>query len=382
MWKLKTHRIRRTPNVLQMEAVECGAAALAMILEYHGTYRNLAELRRDCGVSRDGSKAPNVLKAARHHGLEATGFKKDLDSVQKVEPPFIVFWNFNHFLVCEGFKGGKVYINDPALGHRIMPMEEFDDGFTGVVLTFKPGKDFRRSGRRPSMLPQILRRLKGSWTAVIYCFLVGSFMVIPNLAIPAYTQVFLDQVLGEQRRDWLRPLILAMGSTVILVGVLNSLQMLCLRRFRIALSLRLASQFFWHLLRMPVGFYAQRFAGEIANRFKLNNKVASVLSGQLATTMIDITMMSFYAVVMWFYAPALTGIGVFFAVLNFLALRALGKKRVEANIRLQSAVGKSMGYSIGGLQSMETLPASGVESSFFSTWSGFYSSGSVIRQEL
>lgn len=372
----------RTPTTLQMEAVECGAACLSMILAHHGRICTLPELRRECGVSRDGSKASNILKAARRYGLKARGFKKEIDGVQAVVPPFIVFWNFNHFVVVDGFKGEHVLLNDPGAGHRKVELAEFDECFTGVVLTFEKTDEFVPGGKKPSLLQAILHRLRGAWPALLYCFFAGFLLAIPGLVLPALTQVYLDSVLGEQRLDWLRPLTLVMGCAVLLVTCLTFLQRKYLRRLKVALSVKLGSQFFWHLLRLPANFYSQRYAGEVAMRTQLNDKLADVLSGRLVSTIIDIVMMGFYALMMACYDVTLALIGVFFAGLNFLGLHLLGKRRVEANMRLQRDYGRVGGESIAALQSMETLKAAGQESAFFARWAGFYAKASNSRQDL
>ena len=372
----------RTPTLLQMEAVECGAAALGIILGYYGRIVPLAELRQDCGVSRDGSKASNMLKAARSYGMQAKGFKKQLAQLQELRPPYIVFWNFNHFLVVEGFSQERVYLNDPAVGPRSVSLQEFDEAYTGVSLVMEPGADFKKGGRKPSIILALLDRLRGAAGAILYCVLAGFLLVIPGLAIPIFSQVFVDNILVEGRSDWLRPLILGMSLTLVLRGLLTWLQLQYLRQVKIKLSVAMSSRFLWHILRLPVGFYAQRFAGEISNRVSINNKVASVLSGQLATTVIDTVMVIFYAVVMFTYDRVLTVIGILFAAVNVFTLQWVSRQRVDTNMRLVQDQGKVAGVGIAALQSMETLKASALESDFFSRWAGYYTKAINAQQEL
>lgn len=372
----------RTPTVLQMEAVECGAAALGIIMGYYERYVPLAQLRRDCGVSRDGSKANNVLKAARMYGLEAKGFKKNLESVQQIQPPFIVFWNFNHFLVVEGFSEQTVYLNDPATGPRKITLDEFDLGYTGVVLIIEPGAEFEKGGQKPSILQALSSRLETAKGGLIFALLAGLLLTVPRLAVPAFTQIFVDEVLVEGRFDWLRPLILGMVITALMRGLLARLRLSYLRRLRTKLSVGMSSNFLWHILRLPVGFYAQRFAGEISSRSQLNDKVAEILSGSLATTVIDTVMIVFYGVVMLFYDWVLTAIAILFAVLNFVALQSLSRNRVDANIRVSQENGKVAGVAIGGIQTIETVKASGLESDLFAKFSGYYAKALNAQQEL
>jgi len=365
-----------------MEAAECGAASLGIVLAHHGRIVPLAELRRECGVSRDGSNAATLVKAARRYGLEAHGYTKETEGLLDLEPPFVVFWDFNHFLVVEGIGRDRVWLNDPAMGHRTVSHEEFDEAFTGVVLTFEPGPGFERGGARPSLAGGLRSRLRGFGPTLLFAVLAGFLLVVPGLLVPAYTQIFLDELLIGGRGDWLRLLVAAMVATVAVQAFLKGLQLTCLRRFRLSLSTRLSARFFEHLLRLPVDFYSQRFAGEISGRTSLNENVAAMLSGRLAQTVIDVVMMVFYAALMIFYDVHLTLIGIGFAAVNFLALRAMSRWRVEANMRLLQEYGKVAGTSLAALQSMETIKAAGMESGFFNRWAGSFAKASNARQEM
>ncbi|MBD2445595.1 NHLP family bacteriocin export ABC transporter peptidase/permease/ATPase subunit [Nostoc sp. FACHB-152] len=365
-----------------MEAVECGAAAVGIILSYYGRYVPLPELRRECGVSRNGSKASYMVKAAKNYGLQATGYRKDLDELQKLPPPYIVFWNFSHYVVVEGFGGSHVYINDPASGSRTISIEEFDQAYTGVVLAMSPGPDFVKGGDKPSPILSLWKRLQGSLGALFYAMIVGFFLTIIGLIIPVFSQIFVDDILIQERQFWLRPLLLAIAITTIIQGWLTLLRLRYLRRLKIKLAISMSSGFLWHILRLPVSFYSQRFAGEISNRINLNDQVAQVLSGQLATTLIDAMMVFFYALVMVQYDWVLTVIVVSFAIVNIFVLQKISRQRVDANQRLIQEYGKAAGASIAGLQNIETLKASGLESDFFGRWSGYYTKALNSQQEL
>ena len=372
----------KTPTLLQMEAVECGAAALGIILGYYDRIVPLTQLRRDCGVSRDGSKASNVLKAARLYGLQAKGFKKSLEAVRSIKPPFIVFWNFNHFLVLEGFGKEKVYLNDPASGPKTVSYEEFDRAYTGIVLVMEPGEDFQKGGKKKGIVPALSSRLQNSRDAIIFCLIAGLVLTIPRLAVPAFTQVFVDEILVQGRQDWIRPLILGMLFTTGVRGLLARLRLTYLRKLMLKLSASLSGSFVWHILRLPTSFYAQRFAGEISSRSQLNDKVAEILSGRLATTIIDTVMILFYGLIMFLYDWVLTLITIAFAAFNLLALRYLSRSRVDANMRLSQETGKVAGVAIGGIQTIETVKASGLESDLFAKFAGYYAKTLNAQQEL
>lgn len=374
----------KTPLLLQLEATECGAASLGIILEYYGRVVELSELRVECGVSRDGSKASNLLRAARHYGLQCKGFKESFESAIALQTPYVVFWNFNHFLVVEGFdlENGIVFLNDPAHGHRKITLTEFDESFTGVTLLFEPAEDFVSGGEKPGLFDAISRRLANAKDAIRYCLYAGLILTIPGLVIPAFTQVYLDFVLGEFRADWLKPLMLAMVLTIAIKVIAEALKYRYLRRLKIHLSVSMSAEFFWHLLKLPMGFYSQRYSGEIAARQDLNDNMADILSGRLADTAIDLIMMSFYALLMMYYNFFLTIVGLFFAMCNFMALKFFSQRRVEANTRLRQDFGKVAADTIAALQSMETIKAAGQESTFFSKWAGRYSKAANSMQEL
>lgn len=371
-----------TPTVLQMEAVECGAAALAIVLAYFGRWVPLEELRIACGVSRDGSKASNVVKAARQYGLEARGFKHEPEALRKLQPPMILHWNFNHFVVLEGFRKGKVHLNDPAAGPRVITEEELDQAFTGVVLTFKPAPGFQRQGESPRLIPALRKRLAGSGTALAYVLLAGLALVLPGLAVPVFSKVFIDGVLLEGRRDWLPLLLLGMALTGLMMGALTWLQQSHLLRLETRMAVGGSSRFLWHVLRLPSEFFSQRFAGDISSRVGINDRVAQLLSRDLATNALGSLMIVFFAVILFWYDPVLTLVGIAIASLNVVALRYVSHKRVNGNRRLLQDQGKLMGTAIGGLQTIETLKATGGESDLFTRWAGYQAKVVNGRQEL
>jgi NHLM bacteriocin system ABC transporter peptidase/ATP-binding protein len=375
-------RVRRSPTVLQMEVVECGAAALAIVLAHYGRWVPLEELRVACGVSRDGSKASNVVKAARNYGLIAKGFKKEPQALRLLRLPAILHWNFNHFLVLDGFRKGRVYLNDPATGPRDVSEEELDQAFTGVVLTFEPGPEFRPSGEPPRLIPALRRRLAGSRAALAFVLLAGLALAIPALVVPVFSKVFVDSVLLENRRDWLPPLLFGMGFAALMMGLLAWIQQVYLLRLETRMAVGSSSGFLWHVLRLPTEFFSQRFAGDISSRVGINDRVAQLLSRDLATNALGAVMIVFFAVVLFQYDAVLTLVGIAVVSLNVAALRYVSRKRVDGNRRLVQDQGKLLGTAIGGLQTIETLKATGGESDLFARWAGYQAKVVNGRQEL
>jgi ATP-binding cassette subfamily C protein len=305
-----------------------------------------------------------------------------LEAVQGLCAPYVVFWNFNHFVVVEGFGRGRVYLNDPATGPRTISLEEFDQAFTGVVLVMEPGPDFVRGGRKPRLLRALQTRLRGSREGLAYCLIAGCLLVLPGLLVPIFTQIFIDQLLIAGMHDWLRPLLVGMLLTAAFRGLLLPLQLYALRRLRLKLATVMSSRFLWHLLHLPVSFYVQRYAGEISARIRLNDKVAEVLSGRLATTAIEASMMLAYASIMVQYDAVLTLIGLSCAATNMLALQWVSRRRIDANQRLLQEQGKLTGLALAGLRSIETLKASALEADFFARWAGTYAKTINAQQDL
>jgi len=372
----------RTPTVLQMEAVECGAAALGIVLGYHGRFVPLEELRAACGVSRDGSKASNVLKAARGYGLLAKGFKKEVRELEGLPLPAILFWNFNHFLVLEGFGDGVVHLNDPATGPRRVTPAELDEAFTGVVLVLEKGPEWKPGGAPSSLAGSLLPRLHGSRVALTYAVLAGLLLVIPGLVIPAFGRVFVDEVVVGGAASWVKPLLLAMGLTALLRGGLTALQKHVLGRIETKLALTTSSRFLWHVLRLPVEFFQQRMAADVGSRVGANDRIAQLLSGELATTVLSLLTVVFFGALLLGYDVLLATVGIGVALLNLVAMRLAARHRADESRRMQQSHGRWIATGMGGLQLIETIKATGGEDDFFARWSGYQARVAGAEQRL
>jgi NHLM bacteriocin system ABC transporter peptidase/ATP-binding protein len=371
-----------TPTILQMEGVECGAAALSIILSYFGRAVPLEKLRIACGVSRDGLKATNILKAAREYGLEAKGYAKSIDKLKEMEMPAIIFWNFNHFLVIEGFTKDKVYLSDPAQGRYHVSHQEFDEAFTGVVMTFKPTDKFEKGNEKTGLIPSLVARISSSKLSVVFIVLASLFMVVPGLVIPSFTQIFIDKYLVNQVSGFVMPLLLVMGGMLLINSALIYIQQYYLLRLETKLALTTSSKFLWHVFHLPIAFFTQRYSGEIGSRVSLNDKVARLLSGELANAVLNVIVVLFYAMLMFTYDVLLTTIGVVMAAINVIALQVVSRARKDGNRRLINENGKLLGTTTSGISMIETLKASGRENDFFMTWSGYLAKVINAQQEL
>ncbi len=379
-----THSPRKvkTKTVLQMEEAECGAASLAMILSYFGRDEPLEKLRVSCGVSRDGSNAANLLKASGKYGLEGHGYRKSVDRLKEVKPPYIIFWNFNHYLVVEGFHRDQVYLNDPARGRLSLPESEFDDQYSGVVLTFEPTASFTKERHSGAFFSALARRLSKKWVGIIFAAIVGALLVVPTLFIPIATQVFVNNVLIAHRNQWVGPLVIALALILALQAGLTWVQQYALLRLQMKLSLTTSSGFLWHLLRLPLTFFTQRYPGGIVTRVQLNDTIAQLLSGQLATAIVNVTMIVFYAIMMFVYSWLLTLVAIAIALVNLAALLYVSRRRRDNNQRLLNETYRLDGVAFGGLQIIESVKAEGSEGDFFSRYAGFQARVANTTQKL
>jgi NHLM bacteriocin system ABC transporter peptidase/ATP-binding protein len=372
----------KTPTVLQMEAVECGAAALATILAYYGRIVSLEELRTACGVSRDGTKASNILKAARTYGMKVKGFSKEPAALRTLNVPFVVFWNFNHFLVVEGFHRGRVYLNDPATGPRVVTEEEFEQGFTGVVLVFEPGPKFEPGGNKPSLWRALYDRLRGSKAGMLYVFLASLALALLGLVVPLFGKVFVDYILVTRFNDWLMPLLIGMAVTCGLMTIITWLQRYYLLKLSIKLAVTSSYNFLRHVLRLPMEFFTQRYGGEVGGRMEINDNVAALISGQLTINALNVVMAVLYAAMMFYFNVMLTLISMLLAAVNVFALRFVARKRKDINVALLQEQGRMMAASMTGLQGIESVKATGGESDLFSRWAGHLAKVLVARQRM
>lgn len=378
----KQAKLVKVPTVLQMESVECGAASLSIILGYFGKFVPLEKLRIACGVSRDGLKASNIIKAAKEFGLDAKGYAKSIEKLMEVQTPAIIFWNFNHFLVLEGFTKNKVYLSDPAQGRYQVTHQEFDDAYTGVVLTFNPTESFERGNEKRGLMSSLAERISNSKLSVIYLILASLFLVIPGLVIPSFIKIFIDKYLVNGYAGFVMPLLLIMGAVLLVNSALVYIQQYYLLKLETKLALTTSSRFLWHVFHLPIAFFTQRYSGEIGNRVSLNDKVARLLSGDLANAALNIIIVIFYAFLMFSYDVPLTIIGILMAAINVAVLRYVSTARKDGNRRLSNENGKLLGTTTSGISMIETLKASGRENDFFTNWIGYLAKVTNAQQEL
>lgn len=366
-----TSRVK-VPTILQMEATECGAASLSMILAHYNLWLPLEKLRQECGVNRDGSKASCVIRAARNRGCDADGYRWNADRIKEVNTfPLIIHWEFNHFVVLEGIKGETVYLNDPAMGRRTVKWEEFRTSYTGVAMHVVPNENFKPEGERYNIFKAVAEKLAQDKWAVLFILLLNLGMIIPGLASPVFSQIFLDDILAKRHTDWMFNFCLAMTVSWVVCGTMTWLQAVILTRWQKKLTLADSSSFFWHLLRLPMAFFNQRFAGEVASRVNYNESIAGVLSGPAALAILNFLVAIFYLLLLLQYNVTLTIIGIFFSSINIVVFFALRRHLTDMNMKIQQDAGKEYGTTMNGLMMIETIKANGNESDFFAKWAGY-----------
>ncbi len=374
--------VAANPTILQMEAAECGAASLAMVLAHHGAWIPLEELRIACGVSRDGSKASNILKAARYYGLAGKGFKREPEELTDLPLPSIIHWNFNHFVVFEGFRGNWAFINDPATGRRRVSRVEFGEAFTGVVLAFEPTARFHRVGAPPRAIPMLWRQLAGARAGLVFVVLISLSLVLPGIVVPAIARTFVDDVLIGKGWSWLAPLLTGLALTALLRGLILVVRQHYLLRLETKLGLVMASRFLWHVLRLPVAFFTQRHAGDVASRITANEDLAKLLSGELVGTALHVATLAFYAAAMAAYDVVLAGIAIPLVFVNLAALQLVNRRREDAARRLAHDRGQLAAATVGTIRSIETIKSTGLEQDAFTHWAGYHAKTMGAAQQL
>ncbi len=364
----------KVPVIMQMEALECGAASLSMILAYHGKWLPLETVRKDCGVSRDGSSAKNLLKAARNYGMTAKGYRCDTSALSTLQTPCILHWGFNHFVVFCGFHRDKAVINDPARGTIRVTKEELDREFTGVVLTMTPAEGFEKGGKPKSILPFARQRLHGTAAAIAFIILATIITAVINLIYPAFGQVFMDRLLPGKNPTWLMPFLGLMVLVVVIQSVVSLVQTIYLSKVEGKLAIVSSASFMWHVLRLPVEFFSQRMAGDIAQRQESNEGIAATLVKDLGPVVIDLIMLVLYLVIMLRYSAVLTLICVCSIAINIWLNQIILKKRLNiSRVRMRDS-GKLYGATVAGIEMIETIKASGAENGYFERWAGFSAS--------
>lgn len=374
----------KTPTILQMDAMECGAVSLAIVLGYYGLYITAEEGRAACGITRDGSKAINVIKAARNYGMEAKGLSvHEIDELKQIKPPFIIYWKFNHFLVVEGIKKNKIYINDPATGPRTISYDEFDKSFTGIVIQMSPGEDFQPGGKKEkSTLGLLYEYIKDDRLELVFLFLTSVLLAIPQASLALFIQFFIDNIIIKQQTQWMFGFALSMFVVLISIGVLLWIQQYFIMRYKLLFSIQKIPKFFNKLLHLPMSFYTQRSSGDMANRMHIFDTISEKITKILSETVIGILSILIYSLIILFLNPTIGCIAIFITVLNFSSIVITQHKIVDLGRRYSQDKAKMYSVEYSGVQMMEEIKYMSGENRFFSRWMTFKSKVINSQQKI
>ena len=367
--------VAQVPVVMQMEALECGAASLTMVMHYYHLWIPLEQARVDCGVSMDGANAKNILAAARSYGMKANAWRVEPEDLLEEGPfPCIVHWGFNHFVVLCGFKGKRAVLNDPARGRVTVEWEEFDREFTGVMLSFEPDEGFQPGGKRRTVFSYAGERLRGSGTAAAFVVLTTTISSLLGIITPAFSRTFLDRLLTGRNPDWLNMFMALFVLLALISVVVTWISAVYSLRIQGKMAAYGSASYLWKVLRLPMQFFNQRLSADIADRQATNAGIAGTLVQTFAPLALQVLMMVFYLVVMIRYSPLLSLIGVGAIVLNLGVSALVTAKRVNITRVQQRDAAKLSSATLSGVSMIETIKSSGAENGYFSRWSGYQAS--------
>ncbi|MCR5107273.1 MAG: ATP-binding cassette domain-containing protein, partial [Lachnospiraceae bacterium] len=373
----------KTPMVHQLEVSECGAASLSMIMQYYGKYVPLETLRIDTGVSRSGCNAKNIAIAGQNYGMDVVGSARDLNTMlEKNRPPCMLHWNFSHFVVFEGLRGRKFIINDPQRGRRKLSREEMEDGYSGTVLQFTPTNKFVRGGTKKSLVSFLKKRMEGQHSTLLALLLLGIALILPGVLNPVFSQTFMDEILLEGRKTWLKYIILAMILTSIYNAYFTYIRSKITLMLKTKTSLLSTDKMISHMLRLPIVFFEQRYAGDLLNRVNNNTAVADFLSGQLVGVIVSLITSLAYLIIMIIYDPLLSLVGVSFSVLSVLVAVIVSRYIYDMNMKFSMDTGKLYGALYNGLSAGASLKAVGAENEYTSRILGYYAEVSNNDQKM
>ena len=366
---MKKNGVKKVPVIMQMETVECGAAALSMLLAYHGKWLSIEQLRTDCGVSRDGSNARNIVLAARSHGLDAHGWHAEIEDLPAMAPA-IIHWNYNHFVVFKGFDRGRAFINDPAAGSVAVTMKDFRRSFTGVAITAEPGPDFKPYGHQTSIFHYVRENIRGVKAAFIFTFIMGVLMAFAGLIYPLFSQVFLDSIITGKNDEWTTAFFLGISGLVVFNFLLAFLDNVYGRRFAGSMSLKGNTRFLWHALNLPIEFFTQRYVGDIVQRQSLNEHITTTLVRILAPYAVNVALIILYVVMMANYSLLLTFVGITVMFINIYTVANERELRTNLARALEQSEGRFYGITMSCVDNIESIKAAGAERGFFEFWAG------------
>lgn len=370
--KPKKKGVAKVPVIMQMEAMECGAASLSMVLAYYGKWIPLSKMRDICGISRDGTKMSVIAKSARKLELKAQGYRYNTESFFKNATfPCIVHWNNTHFVVVNGIRGNRVYLNDPGRGYVKVSKSEFDECYSGVCLMLEPDEVFKPEGKQRSIVEYLLRNLKSAHSALVFVTLATLVTTVSLAFVPGLTQAFMDRVLTGRSTEWLFPVIVLLLIISLVYIVVGSVQAIHQMKLFGVLGVQSSGRYMWHLLHMPAGFFFQRTPGDLQQNEAQTRVIAETFIMRMVPIFVNSLMMVIYLVIMLRYSLILTAIGLFFVGVNLMLSKYVADRRINIVRVMRKDMGRMMSTSMAGISMFDTIKAAGAENDFFGRWSGY-----------
>ena len=363
-------KIKKVPVFIQLEALECGATCLAMILAYYKKYVSTDQLRIDCKISKNGSNAKNLVEAAHKHGLDAYGFKIEPEELQKQTNffPCIIHWNFNHFVVLNGFKHNKVFLNDPAEGKITINLKQFSNCFTGICLIFKPNKNFKVNNKPKPILKFTAKTIKNTITVFCLIFIINLINFIINLIKPGFLRFLIDKILNSQNFNFVAPFIFIFTTITITELIIIWFQTVNFLKIKGAIASKNNYKFMWHLLHLPLKFFHYRFTGEIQFRQQFNSSITNQIFETSIPTALNCISIIIILIIMSRYSFNLTLIISSTILISSIFSKIISNKQINiSKIQLKNE-GQFNATTIAHLNMIETIKASGQEANFFKIW--------------
>lgn len=364
---------KKVPQIMQMDAVECGAASLAMILAYYERWEPLDKLREACGVGRDGTSAEAVLEAAEEYGLKAEKYTLSLDELKEKKPyPCIIQWNANHFVVLTGIRGKHAYVNDPGKGSISYPIQVLERCFRGITLTFSPTEKFEKGGNKPSPFRFVIKRLQGLQSALAIVLATAALASIATVLFTTAGKAVVDYYITGNETSSPTGFVIALSGLCVIYGVMQIIRSIYMVRVQGRSAVVDSSRFVQHLLHLPMTYYSGRSVGDLQMRTTENQMVVTTLMTQVAPAAINIVMLVLYVIVMSYYSLFLTLLGVSTVALNIIVARLVSKKRVDITRTITIGYGKLNSTSLAGIDMIETLKSAGAENAYYRKWASIH----------
>jgi ATP-binding cassette, subfamily B, bacterial len=371
--KSRQRKKRQIPEMRQVTAVECGAACLAMVLNYYGYATSITAVQERCGVGRDGLTALEIVKSARLYGLRVRAVSLNLDDFRYVALPAIVHWEFNHFLIVERWSPNRIDVVDPALGRRRLTRAEFDESFTGVAMLLEPGAQFEQKAPQKGITPwSYMRSLLHMRTVLSQIIGTSLLLQVLGLGAPLLTEVVIDRILPQKDPNMLMVLAVGMLILILMQGLTGFLRSSLLIYLQTRVDTDMMLNFFEHLLSLPYRFFQLRLNGDLLARVNSNLAIRDMLTNQLISTLLDGGTVIVYFIILFSFSHLIAEVSLVIGFVQIVLLLVTSPAVRRLTQRDLEAQGKTQGYMNEILSGIATLKAAGAEQRAFARWENLF----------